>query len=378
MKKINELKQTKASKIAEMKSLNERIMTENRGKDSDESKLWNTLKAEVEALEDNITRMEIQEQLDKETVVERATVETKEDKSEVTKFRDWLNDAVAGRTKNLSYTIEERADPFISSTDTGVIQKLVRPEGIDVLTSPGEAFLRNLGVTFYTGLIENFTLPSMGEANAGYVGEGLDGSTANMASVSVTLAARPVVISQAITKQTLKQTSPAVYQSILNNLMTGIWNAVSKDAFTQWISDMAGQVTTPTVAGLVYADLVKMEASIGGLDINPATTAYLTTPTAKAYLKQKIELGTTVGPAIWYNNEINGYKALSTPHLGAGKLMFGDFSKLAIGQWGPIELVVDPYTKAASQQIVITAQGNFDAGAINKRGLVYADVSVGS
>lgn len=374
MKSINELKQERAQKIAQMSGLVDRVMAENRAKTESESQLWNDLDKEVTTLDETIRMAERQEDLNKKLGI-AAEIKT-QPKHQAVAFRDWLKESVhQGKTSSME--VELRADPLITSTDTGIINKNIA-NGIDILTSPAEAFLRQLGVIIYSGLNGNFIVPSMAEDTATFANESGDASTADMSTSSLTLAARRVTHTQSISKETLAQTNPAIYASILQNLVNGVWNAVTYDVFDTLQSDAAASVTTPTVAGLTFGDLVKMEASIGGLNIGQG--AYVTTPTGKAYMKQKIALGTTVGPAIWQSdNTINGYPAYGVPAANANAVYFGDFSRMNVGQWGnSIELVVDPYTKAKQGQIVLTVIGMFDSGCSNRRGVCWtANASMG-
>jgi HK97 family phage major capsid protein len=375
MDKLTALTNKKYAKLEEMKEIVDQAIAENRSKDESETKRYNTLDSQVKGIEDQIKELENQEQLNQRM----AKPEVKDVKVDVpvsVQFRDWLKDSVRqGITSSFNGLAEYRADPWITGTDSAIINKTIAP-GVDILTSPAEAFLRKLGVTFYTGLNGSFIVPSMGEDTATFASESGDASSANMSTSSLTLAARRVTHTQNISKETLAQTNPGIYASIIQNLVNGIYNAVTNDVFDTLQTDAASSVTTPTVAALAYGDLVKMEASIGGLNIGAG--AYVTTPTGKAYLKQKIALGTTVGPAIWNNNEINGYPAYGVPAANANGVYFGDFSKMAVGQWGGLEIIVDPYTKAKQGEIVLTAIGMFDTGCFNKRGLCWtANASIG-
>lgn len=284
-------------------------------------------------------------------------------------FRDWLKEAV-DQGKTATY----RADPILASTDTTLVQKQVA--GLDILTSPGEAFLRQLGVTFYPGLVGNFVVPSLAEDTGQFVTEGVsDASSANMATSSITLAARRISHTQAISKETLAQTSPGIYNGIVQNLVNGLWNCVTNDLFDQVRIDCTStnDKTIKYGAAGIYSALVGMEASIGGkLMSNPA---YVFTPTMRAGLATTASL-TNQGP-IYENGKVNSYPAYGVPAQNTGVISFGDWSKTCVGQWGPIEIIVDPYTSAKTGLINLTIVGLFDTGCFNKLGMVnWIDGSV--
>lgn len=373
MKNVNELKQERASKLIQMSEINKRGIEENRAKNDAEKTLFNTLEKEVTDLEERISDIEKQEELNKRTG-KPVEVRNDETKPIPVQFRDWLRESVhKNQTSSFMGLSEFRADPIITTTDTGMINKTVK-SGMDILTSPAEEFLRKLGVTFYPGLIGNFVVPSMAEDTATFATESNDASSASMAPSSLTLAARRVTHTQKISKETLAQTNPMIYASILQNLVNGVWNAVTYDVFDTLESDGATQKSPYGGTTLAYSHLVQMEASIGGLNIGNA--AYVTTPTVKAYLKKTAAL--TNQAAIWSNNEVNGYSAYGVPAANSATVYFGDFSRQAVGQWGGLEIIVDPYTRALYGEIVLTVIGMFDTGCQNKRAFsILTSASVG-
>ena len=195
-----------------------------------------------------------------------------------------------------------------------------------------------------------------------------------MNAEALVLAARRISHSQSISKETLAQTNPAIYNGIVQNLYNGIWNAITYDVFDTIGTDAATQKTTFGGTTLDYAKIVQMEASIGGLNIGQG--AYVTTPAVKAFLKKTA--GLTNQAAIWTNDEVNGYPAYGVPACNSAEIVFGDFSRSAVGTWGDIELIVDPYTKAKEGLIVITAVALADTGVTNKRAYcILTNASIG-
>lgn len=364
MKKLNDLKAERLQYITRMEAITkEEALTDELRTE------WDGLNSKVDAVSKDIERLEKQEALNKRDAVEDPEVEEREDKAFSIKFRDFLKNAVEG---NGPANFELRADPILTSTDTDLIQKSVL--GIDVLKTPGEEFLRALGVTFYPNLNGNLALPSMAEDTATFPGEDASAASADMTPDSVVLAARRLTHTQSITRETLAQTSPAVYQSIVQSLVDGVWKAVVYDLFDQIDTDAATQISTMGTT-LTYNDMVNAEASINGLGIGSA--AYVTSPLGKAFLKKTLEYGTTAGNTIWKDDEVNGYPAFGTPGANANKVYFGDFSKAAVATFGPggIEIIVDPYTNAKKGLINLTAVALVDTGVQNKRAFCIKDGS---
>ena len=374
MKNINELKQERASKIAQMSAIVDGVMAENRAKNETETSMWNNLDKEVNDLDETIRMAERQAELNAKSG-KAVEVRTESVKPLSIEFRDWLQSTVNGGGKDLKFTGlgELRADPFLATTDTTIITKTVAPK-VDILTSPGEAFLRQLGVTVYDGLQGNFVVPNMAEDVATFPGENTGAVSANMATSSITLAGRRLTHKQSISKETLNQTNPGVYNSILQNLLNGIWTAVVYDLFDTIDVDAASAATTFGGGTLDYGKIVQQEASLGGLMIGSA--AYVTTPSVKAYLKKTA--GLTNQAAIWSENEVNGYPAFGVPQANASKVYFGDWSKAVVGSFQGIELIVDPYTAADKGLINLTVVGMFDTGCANPRAFnILTNASIG-
>lgn len=60
-------------------------------------------------------------------------------------------------------------------------------------------------------------------------------------------------------------------------------------------------------------------------------------------------------------NEIDGIPTLVTNGMTSKGLILGNFNDLVIGQWGGIDLTVDPYTQAANGKIRLVVNAYFDA-----------------
>ena len=195
-------------------------------------------------------------------------------KQEQPTFRDWLKEAVdSGRSASL------RADPIITSTDSAIIEKSVFP-GIDILQSPAEAFLRQLGVTFFAGLNGQLIVPSMAQSTGKFVTENQDASSASLETASLTLTPRRISHSQAISKETLVQTSPGIYNGIVQNLVNGVWNCVTNDLFDQMLVDCPSTAENTKGGYPTFSQLVGMEASLG--DYMLTSPAYVCTPATRA------------------------------------------------------------------------------------------------
>ena len=355
MKKLNEMKSERSDIVTKMEEISKtETLTE------EQRSSWKDLDNQVKTIDGDIILLERQEKLNINNISTPETVPTEEVKPLGIQFRDWLFEAVEKGGKTTSF----RADPIITSTDSAIINKVVNA-GVDILQSPAEAFLRQVGVTFFTGLTGQLVIPSMAEDTAAFPGENTGAASASMATSSLTLAARRVSHTQAISKETLSEVNPTIYSSILQNLLNGVWNCVTNDVFDTIQTDAAGQVQT---AGITFADIAAMEASLAYSNIGGVN--FVTTPANRATLKTTAKM-TNQAPIWGDDNTVLGYPAFAVPAANTTMMYMGDFSKCAVGQWGALEIVVDPYTDAKKGLINLTVVGLFDTGCYNSKGLVW-------
>lgn len=287
------------------------------------------------------------------------------------RFMEWYK---GDHSKPFEIKRTERANPILSSTDSAIIEKTVIGK-VDVLTSPARAFLQSLGVKFYKKNGQ-LVLPAMAENTAKFVSEAGDASVADMATVSLTLTPRRISAYQPFTYEFMTETNPQIFADYLQNLINGYDLAITNDLFDQIDVDAATQKSTFGGGTLQNSMLVQMEASIGGLNIGAGS--YVTTPSIKAYLKNKIALGTTSGAAIWNEDKVNGYPAYGVPSANSAEVYFGDFSRGAVLETDTLKVIYDDVTKAINGETIVTIVGGADTGCINPRAFcILTNASIG-
>ena len=259
---------------------------------------------------------------------------------------------------------------MLSTSNTNIIPHTIKP--IDELFTPGEEFLRTLGVTIYKDLVGQIVLPRKSEHTATFVGENVAGADASMNILDTVMNPGRISDSFSVTREFLANTNPDIFASLLANSEKSIWNGVVKKFFTDIVTDTSQNAVTTGAAG-TYKNILNLEASLGCYSLDPKI---VTSPSAKAYLKGTIALGTTSGAPMWVANEMNGYPAYSTCALTGNKVVMGDFSHAVVGQWGGIEVIKDIYTLASTGRIKVTVLGLFDTAVSNPEAFAVLDASL--
>ena len=146
--------------------------------------------------------------------------------------------------------------------------------------------------------------------------------------------------------------------------------AIEKSGGVKILDVDPGEATNRTVVTFVGSPEAVVEAAkIEG------NCKYIVSPKAKAALRATIK-GTNATGMVFENNAIDGVEALSTGHVGAGDLVYGDFSQLLIGAWGDVTLdVVRDSAYLSKGQVCIIVNAYFDAKPARKAAFAFGTVN---
>jgi HK97 family phage major capsid protein len=178
-----------------------------------------------------------------------------------------------------------------------------------------------------------------------------------------------------ISKQFLVQDSLGAEALIRRDLVNAIQQKLEDTIFTAEAAN--GNVpagifngVTPVVAA-DYAGICGLEAQLEDANVY-GPYKYLLKPSAKATLRSMIK-GTNATGMVLENGEVDGTPAYSTGHLKAGDIAFGAWDNLYVGQWGAIDLTVDPYTQAGNGKVRLVINAFFDYKVARPEALVLAN-----
>jgi len=381
MKTLKQLKDERFAIVTQMESL-----TAGDEMNEDQKVEWESFNSKVEKLDRDITIAEKQEKLNKQSAA-FSIVETPETEDKtvdmISGLREFFSTGVAPqefRSTRGGFIIPpevmESFDDLVTTTDSAIVNKTVL-NGISIAKSPAERLVGELGVTQYNSLNGNLVLPAMAQVNAGFVAETVAVADASAYPQSVTLAARRVGAYNVFSKEFLAQTNPGIYQGVVQDLYDAVWRAVVADMFDQIQTDTVDASTIIAGSTLAYADFVSLQANV---PYDLTTPSYVATPAIAAWAKKTATIASVNGP-VWegsvMDGMVDGIQAKGTALANTDHLLYGDFTKAAIGQWGGIELLVNPYEFDAEGKIKVTASGMFDSGAANYRYFSWiADVSI--
>lgn len=266
--------------------------------------------------------------------------------------------------------------PFEMRSDIIANGAIVAEQKLDLL-EPLRAKLvaTQAGATLLTGLVGDVSIPTYSGSTSNWKGETVVAEDGAGSFGEVELKPKRLTTYIEVSKQFLIQDSVSAEAMLRKDLVNSIAGKLEATIFGKDAASAdkpAGLYTGVLDANLAvkgvasWANIVALE---GGVDTNNAlmgSLCYVTTPTAKSKLKST-QKGTNAG-FIMEGNEMNGYPVYVTNNVAKGLatganeegIIFGNFSDLVIGQWGALDITVDPYTKAKEGKVVLVVNAYFD------------------
>lgn len=259
--------------------------------------------------------------------------------------------------------VEERAD--IQATVATKGQENVAEDKLGILEPlRANLVLAKAGATYMTGLVGNVSIPVYSGSNVGWAGEVSAAADGAGTFSEVNLEPKRLTAYIDVSKQFLIQDSNSAEEMLKRDIVA----AISEKLEATILGNAAGDATKPAglfngvsadESAIKFADVVGMETALESKNVR-GNIMFLVSPSAKGILKSQEN---TVGypKYIMEDNEINGYPVLCSSAVTDKGIVMGNFSDLVIGQWGGIDLTVDPYTQAANGKIRLVINAYFDA-----------------
>lgn len=259
--------------------------------------------------------------------------------------------------------IEERAD--IQATIATAGQENIAEDKLGILEPlRANLVLVQAGASYMTGLMGNVSIPAYSGSNVGWAGEVAEAKDGAGTFSEVNLEPKRLTAYIDVSKQFLIQDSNSAEEMLKRDIVAAISNKLEATI----LGDAAGSTTQPAgifngvtadTAEITYKDVVAMEAELENANVR-GDIKFIVSPSAKADLKTT-DKGTDTGKYLMEGNEVNGYPVLCTSAVAGKGVAMGNWSDYIIGQWGGIDLTVDPYTQAANGKVRLVINAYFDA-----------------
>lgn len=264
----------------------------------------------------------------------------------------------------------------------------VASEGADVVATDlydiieplrAKNVLVQAGAKFYTGLTNNAQIPVMTGSNVNWAGETAAATDGNVLFNNVTLTPKRLTAYVDISKMLLAQDSIGVENAIRQDLI----NAINSKLESTILGKGAKSATTP--AGIFngktptkvtdFEGLVGLEAKVEEANVLGGIS-YIASPSARASFRNMMKGSRGTAQLAYTDGTLDGTPVYSTSNVEAKTFVVGDFSNLAIGSWGGLDIVVDNYTQAVNGMIRLVVNAYFDAALIRPEAFQYGTFAV--
>lgn len=264
----------------------------------------------------------------------------------------------------------------------------VASEGVDVVATDlydiieplrAKNVLVQAGAKFYTGLTNNAQIPVMTGSNVNWAGETAAATDGNVLFNNVTLTPKRLTAYVDISKMLLAQDSIGVENAIRADLI----NAINSKLENTILGKGAKSATSP--AGIFngktptkvtdFEGLVGLEAKVEEANVLGGIS-YIASPSARASFRNMMKGSRGTAQLAYTDGTLDGTPVYSTSNVEAKTFVVGDFSNLAIGSWGGLDIVVDNYTQAVNGMIRLVVNAYFDAALIRPEAFQFGTFAV--
>ncbi len=244
---------------------------------------------------------------------------------------------------------------------------------IDLLRN--RSVMYSMGATRLSGLQGHVAIPKQTGAATGYwlTNDATPITESQQTFTQVTMSPKNVGAYTEITRQLMMQSSIDAENLVMSDIAKVIALAVDSAALNGDGTGGAptgvlqtGSIGSVTGTSLAYAQILEFQTDVAASNALTMGCGYLTTPAVAALLKGRVRVSGTDSP-LWEGNildgTVEGFRAMTSLQMPSATMAFGDWSQVVIGEWGVLELDVNPYA-------------DFKAGIVGLRAFYSCDVAV--
>lgn len=239
-----------------------------------------------------------------------------------------------------------------------------------------------VGIPVQTGVKGNIQWPALGAIEASIVGEAvavnetkIDLSKINAKHVRLSLKAK-------VSNQAINDSYSDLIGIVKGQIQAGLRRTLNRVTFSHedFTSDLhgpfAGAKASGTFAGAVptYKELLAMKGKVAASGVDMFGFCYIMSESMKALLEATpIDAGS--GRMIVENDKVAGYPVYCTEYINYGKdktkageeyIGAGVWAYLAANQHGDVRMIVDPYTAAGEDSVVVTLNSDWSLTTLEK------------
>lgn len=317
-------------------------------------------------------------------------------------FDNYLREAL--KNQNMQNNVLQREAVLMNTTG---VEPLV-PVSINDIVKPLEEglILGQLGLPVMTGLAGDYVWPVAGSIEAEVAGEAVELSDKKIDFTKIKPNPQRVGVSVTVTSQTIWKTNGVAYNVVMQQLPQAMARTLNKcvlgtEAVTHNLEGPFSKLAKETGVAIsalktkaakkaaklinfagelpTYKELVAMKALCLLKGVTSNYMAYIMDEYTKAMLEcTPIDEGS--GRMVVENGKIAGIPVKCTNHINTADTTyvgFGCFDYLPLQGFGDVRFVIDPYTKAKSDSVVLTLNEDWSATVLRIEGFMLGKCAAG-
>lgn len=236
--------------------------------------------------------------------------------------------------------------------------------------------LSSMGARSLTGLQGNVAIPRQTGATSvtWQAGETTTVTSTDQTLGQLSMTPKTAIIVTDVGRTLMMQSSPSAESMVMADLARGTALGIdlaglvgTGGAQPIGIINTAGITTGQDASTATYAKVLAFQSVAAASNALLGRPGYVARPVGAAALMSRSRFSNTDTP-LWDGNIMRGmmagFAAMSSMQMPAdGSLLFGSFDSVVIGEWGVLELTLNPYQ-------------NFNAGVVGIRAIYTVDVLV--
>ena len=274
------------------------------------------------------------------------------------------------------YSVGKRDLTVATAGAGGFLVETANVGFVDLLRN--KSVLYNMGALRLSGLEGNVAIPKQSATGSPtwLANEAASISEINQTFVQIAMTPKQIGGYTEISRLLLLQANPSIEGVVRADLAAVVGldidlkglNGSGASGQPTGILNTAG-IGSVTGTSMDYADIVEFQSDVFASNALFAGSGYVTTGAVAGLLKTRVKAANTWSP-IWEGrldegriDEPNGYRGMASNQMPAATMLFGDFSQVVIGEWGVLEIEVNPFA-------------NFQAGIVGVRAIAAVDIAV--
>lgn len=372
MPNLIELKERKAAKVAEMRSLNDKALGESRDLNEAEKTAWTALDKEVRAISEQITRADHLAELERHEPGQAVTGGASARELRGYSVAKAIQESMAGRLTGLeaevhsdlakgretrgvmvptNVLLEHRA-VLTTTPVAGPGGNLVGRQMLPVADHPRPVLLtESMGATVLRDLTGNVDLPRLASSgDAFWIAEHEDVPRTDPTFAKASMGPKTVAAEYEISRRMILQSAQSIEDLLRRDLQYLLRQALDGAAISgSGGVEPVGIIHTPgiTAASAVFSSDLTADM-IGALELDDLTgsRAFMTSPAVMTIARKVKDANEQIIPVadLFHQQRVEvSTQVVSDDVTPLPLLVYGQWSELVIGYWSGVDILANPY-----------------------------------